>query len=66
MNENVTEFRTDAQKAASYRVEIAAYLAQVCEVLNRARRDDLVVSFQIGPDQYGQSNVQNIGVVKPL
>ncbi len=66
MNENIAEFRTDAEKAAAYRIEVAAHLAVVCEVLNRARKDGLVVSFQIGPDPYGNSSVQSIGVVKPL
>ena len=66
MSDTNNELGTDAQKAAAYRIELAAHLALVCNVLNRARKDDLVVSFQIGPDQYGQSSVQNIGVVKPL
>lgn len=66
MDGNITELRTEKQKADDYRTQIVAALADACEIMNRARADGLVISFNLGPDQYGRTSVQNLGVVKPL
>lgn len=62
----ITELRTDAIKAEEYRRELVPLLDKACDVFNRARNEGLIVSFQIGLDQYGRSVVQGIGIVKPL
>lgn len=58
--------KTDAQRAEEYRAELLPLLQQVCEVLDRSRRDGLVVSFSLAPDQYGRQTSGPIGVVRPL
>lgn len=66
MDGNVTELKTDKQKADDYRAQIIAALGDACEIMNKARADGMVISFNLGPDQYGRTSVQNLGVVKPL
>lgn len=56
---------TDAEKAESYRKEVRALLDQVCVLRDRARKDGLLIGFNIGWDQYGRS-ATDVSVVKPL
>lgn len=58
--------KTDIQRAEEYRAELLPLLQKVCEVLDRSRRDGLVVSFNLTPDQYGRQAAGPIGVVRPL
>ncbi len=63
---NVETLRTEAQKAADYRAEIMPILDQACEIISRARKEGLIIGFNISPDQYGRSRVAEITIVKPL
>ena len=65
----VTEFPkplTDAEKAEVYRAELKPLLDQICALFDRARKDGLVVNFNISPDAYGRSQPTGVSVVKPL
>jgi len=62
----VEPIRTDAMRAADIRAELSPLFDQVCDVLNRAKRDGLVVNFQMGADAYGRYRLQDLTVVRPL
>lgn len=69
MNEPIklaTDRKSDADLAKAYRDEMRAALGPVCDILQRARNDGLVIGWNISPDQYGRINVPNIDVTKPL
>jgi hypothetical protein len=57
---------SDVDKAARARAEITPLLEKICEILNRAKADGLIVSFNCSPDQYGRYKIVDIGIVKPL
>jgi len=57
---------TDATKADSYRAELRPILEQAGKIMDRAKADGLVVSWNLSPDQYGRMRVADISVVKPL
>lgn len=57
---------TDIQKADAYRKELAAALLPVCEILDRSRKDGLVIQYNIAPDEYGRVRVPFINITKPL
>lgn len=59
--------KTDAEKAAAYRAEMQPVLEKVCDIIQRARSDGLVVGWDnIGIDQFGRTVVPHINVTKPL
>lgn len=59
--------KTDTDKAAAYRAEMQPVLEQVCDIIQRARQDGLVVGWDsIGMDQFGRTIVPRINVTKPL
>lgn len=64
--ENVEPLRTESVKAQEIRAAITPLLDDLCEIINQARREGLIVGFQIGMDQYGRSRPQDISIVKPL
>lgn len=57
---------TDADKAADVRAKLRPLLDKVCEIITQARRDNLVVTFNLGPDQYGRQQVGTLDILKPL
>lgn len=57
---------SDAERAQRLRADLEGPLAKVIEVVNEARRDGLVVSFNIGPDAYGRIVVKELSIVRPL
>lgn len=68
MNEAVTLVpgQTDAEKAEKYRKELTESLKPVIEILERAKRDGLVVQWNIAADEFGRIRVPFINVTKPL
>lgn len=58
--------KSDQQKADEYRDEIRAALTSVCEIMGRARRDGLVVTFNLGLDGFGRDQIANLQISKPL
>jgi hypothetical protein len=63
---HIEKARTDAMRAQEIRDQLAPLLAQVCAILNQARADGLIVSFNLGLDMYGRSRVQDMSIVRPL
>ena len=57
---------TDAERAADLRNKLRPILEQACEIITAARRDGLIISFNLSPDQYGVTRVMALDVVKPL
>lgn len=58
--------KSDAEKAAAYRERLRPLLQQVADVITEARREGLIVNFNIAPDEFGRAQVGNIGVTRPL
>ena len=58
--------KSDADLAAQYRAELAPLLDQVCDIFGRARKDGIVLDFNIGADQYGRMRVNEVSAVKLL
>ena len=58
--------QTDADKAADLRAKLRPILEQACEIIAAARRDGLIITFNLSPDQYGVTRVMALDVVKPL
>jgi hypothetical protein len=57
---------SDQEKADAYRAETLAILKQFCAIRDRAKRDGLVIAFNVADDQYGRASVQHISIVRPL
>jgi hypothetical protein len=66
MDGNVTDLKTDKQKADDYRSRIVAALADACKLMDEAKANGLIIAFGLNPDQYGRTTVQNLTIVKPL
>lgn len=70
--ENVRQLRaaetgpSDAQLAEQYRQEVRAKLQVVCDVLTRANRDKLEITWAIGADAFGQATIQVLKISKVL
>lgn len=58
--------RNDAERAATIRSNLRPLLEQVAQIVTDARKDGLIVSFNISPDQYGRCQVTALDVTKPL
>lgn len=59
--------RTEAQKAADYRDTILKQLNEVMDTINAARRDGLIISFQISaPDGFNRQSLALLEIVKKL
>lgn len=58
--------KTDADLAAAFRAELAPLMDQVCDILNRARKEGLILNFNVAPDQFGRVRVAEVSVVRPL
>jgi hypothetical protein len=63
---NVERLRIDAVVAKEIREDLRPILEAVCDILNLGRRSGFVVTWNLGPDQFGQHRVLDIAVVKPL
>lgn len=58
--------QSDTERAAEYKRRALELLSQLCVIMNEARDNSLVVSFQISNDQFGRFFPQQITVVRPL
>ena len=45
---------------------LAPLLDQVCDIFGRARKDGIILNFNISADQYGRMRVNEVSAVKPL
>ena len=66
MNENIAKLRTESDRAQDYRNELRPLLEQACEIITRARREGMIIGFNLAPDAFGIQRVGNIDVTKPL
>lgn len=57
---------TDAQKAEDYRARLKPVLEQAASLITEARREGLIIGFNLMPDQFGIQRVGEISVTKPL
>jgi hypothetical protein len=57
---------SDAERAAELRNELRPHLDTVCEIITKARREGLMVSFNMTADQFGIMRPGNIDVTRPL
>jgi len=57
--------KTDYDRGLAYRAEILPLLDQVCEVLNRAKSDGLIINVGMPVDQFGRYFPQT-SIVKPI
>lgn len=57
---------TDKERADAIRTKLQPLLEQLVATFNDAERDGLIVTFNIGRNQYGRHAVQNIAISKPL
>lgn len=60
------EVKTEVEMAASFKAELEKALVIVTEIMNAAKRENIMMNFQIGIDSYGRHATQNITAVKPL
>ena len=63
---NVTDFKTEAQKADAYRVKCAPLLEAFAALMNEAKRDGFQLSFTMTADQFGRFVAPPVSIVKPL
>lgn len=57
---------TDTQKAEGYRERLKPILEQAAAIVTEARREGLMIGFNLMPDQFGIQRVGDISVTKPL
>lgn len=57
---------SDKERAEQLRGQLRPLLEQACEIISDARRDGLVVTFNLGPDQYGNQRVSALDILRPL
>lgn len=62
----VVEFQTDEQAASAFKDELRRALEPAAEIINRASRRGIVMSFQLGRDANGIMRIATIDAVKPL
>lgn len=63
---SINPTKTDAEKAEAYRKEMGEVLKPVCDVLERSRKDGLIVGWNLAPDEFGRYRAPFISITKPL
>lgn len=59
--------RSEAQIAAEYRERASALLAPLVDLINEARRDGMMIGFQIGPpDGFNRQSLVLLEITKKL
>ena len=58
--------KKDSEKAADYRDRLRPLLEQTCSIITEARREGLIIGFNLSADQFGIQRVGMIDVTKPL
>lgn len=58
--------KTDAERAADIRAKLTPILEQAAAIVGEARREGLIITFNISPDQFGRSRIQALDITKPL
>lgn len=57
---------SDKDRAEQLRTQLRPLLDQACDLITQARREGLVITFNLGPDQYGIQRVAALDILKPL
>lgn len=57
---------TDAQLAEEYRERMNKALFEVLNIINEARRQGIVINFQLGEDGFGRQAVGALHILKKL
>lgn len=60
----VIELETETQKAVRYKSEMIVVLEPLLQLMDRAKRDGLLIEFQLGVDHYGRAHVCSSAIVK--
>jgi hypothetical protein len=60
----IIPLETEKQKAERYKIEVAEALRPVLALMDEAKKDGLLIEFQLGIDSYGRAAVSNAAVVK--
>ncbi len=58
--------KSDAVLADEFRKELTPAMDKAAEIIDRAKKSGLSITFNIGPDNYGRIVTKEITVVKPL
>lgn len=58
--------KTDAEKAREFRHTFAELMIPVCKLMTEARRDGIVISFNVATDAMGNSFLAGLATTKEL
>jgi len=58
--------KSDDERAAALKAALRVHAEKLCEVITTARRDGILLSWQLGWDAAGRAFVQSIDAMKPL
>jgi hypothetical protein len=62
----VTTSKSDEQRAAEHKAALRVHAEKVCEVVTAAKRDGIMIGWEMGWDPAGRAFVQAINTMKPL
>lgn len=57
---------TDVERASDLKARSSKPLEELCRIMDDARKDGLVLNFNIATDNFGRHTVGSLTVVKPL
>ena len=57
---------TDEERAAEHKAALREHAEKICEVMTAARREGVMLSWNIGWDVAGRAFVQSVDAMKPL
>lgn len=63
---NVTRMKSDKEIADELRGELRPLLETLCKLMDQATKQQMLVSWAIGVNAYGQRFIQDLSVVKLL
>lgn len=62
----LTATKSDAEKATEYKQALGEKLAEACSIITAAKRDGIIIQFQIGTDALGKSFVGDLKALREL
>lgn len=62
----VTTSKSDEERAAEYKAALRAHAEGICAVMTAAKKDGIMIGWEIGWDAAGRAFVQSINSMKPL
>lgn len=58
--------KSDEERAAEYKAQMRAAADKVCEIVTAAKRDGILISWQMSWDAAGRAFVSSVDSMKPL